>query len=160
MHILGRRKFPLIEHSLEYATDFHRLPHRHPFFFFDKILSITPGRRITGQTTINAFHWQGAPVASATLPRSLMIEMIAQAGGALLLADPSCEFSQQIIMLTAIESASFRGDMKIGASLKITARILSLRSNGVRLSGTVSISRSQMCSATIMCQFVELPRLG
>jgi 3-hydroxymyristoyl/3-hydroxydecanoyl-(acyl carrier protein) dehydratase len=88
-----------------------------------------------------------------------MVEMIAQAGGVLLLADPSYEVSHHIMMLTAIEKASFCGDINPGVTLNVSARLLNLRSNAARLTGKVSLARTQLCSATIMCQFIDVSEL-
>jgi 3-hydroxyacyl-[acyl-carrier-protein] dehydratase len=85
------------------------LPHRYPFLLIDRVLELVRKERIVAlkNVTINepffAGHFPGAPI----MPGVLIIEAIAQAGGALLLTEVG-DRENKLMVFTSIERAKFR----------------------------------------------------
>jgi len=81
------------------------LPHRHPFLLIDRIIDLTPKERIVAvkNVTINepffAGHFPNMPI----MPGVLIVEAIAQAGGALLLTEVE-DRDDKLMVLTGIDS--------------------------------------------------------
>src|SRR5512138_1144493 len=84
----------LVETALSKTTlDIHEiqriLPHRYPFLLIDRVLEMTRKQRIVALKNVTANepffqgHFPGFPI----MPGVLIVEAIAQAGGALLLTE-------------------------------------------------------------------------
>ena len=83
------------------------LPHRYPFLLIDRVLELKRKERIVAikNVTINepffAGHFPGLPI----MPGVLIVEAIAQAGGALLLTEVE-DRENKVMVFTGIERAS------------------------------------------------------
>src|SRR5271155_3688933 len=92
------------------ALDIHDilkiLPHRYPFLLIDRVLDLRRRERIVAikNVTINepffAGHFPNQPI----MPGVLIVEAIAQAGGALLLTELE-DHSEKLMVFTSIEKA-------------------------------------------------------
>src|SRR5678809_208662 len=65
------------------------LPHRYPFLLIDRVIEMTPKERIVAikNVTINEPFFQGHFPNMPIMPGVLIVEAIAQTGGALLLTE-------------------------------------------------------------------------
>ena len=77
--------------DLSIDTILKHLPHRYPFLFIDKVVSIEKGKKIHAQknVSINEPFFQGHFPNKPVMPGVLILEAMAQASGCLLYTSPS-----------------------------------------------------------------------
>src|SRR5581483_11467980 len=85
------------------------LPHRYPFLLIDRVIEIERKKRIVAikNVTANEPHFMGHFPGYPIMPGVLIVEAIAQAGGALLLTEIP-DRDQKLMVFTGIERAKFR----------------------------------------------------
>ena len=134
------------------------LPHRYPFLLIDRVLEIERKQRIVAikNVTINEPHFQGHFPDYPIMPGVLMVEAIAQTGGALLLNEIN-DRDQKLMVFTGIENARFRRPVVPGDQLRIEVTVLQWRSRAVKMLGNITVDGKLVCDATVMCQVV--PRI-
>jgi len=131
------------------------LPHRFPFLLIDRLMEIERKKRIVAlkNVTINepffAGHFPNFPI----MPGVLIVEAIAQAGGALLLTEiPDRE--NKLMVFTSIERAKFRRPVVPGDQLRIEVTVLNWKPRAARMEGRVTVDGKLACEAIVMCQVV------
>jgi 3-hydroxyacyl-[acyl-carrier-protein] dehydratase len=132
------------------------LPHRYPFLLIDRVIEMEPRQRIVAlkNVTINEPHFAGHFPDYPIMPGVLMVEAIAQAGGALLLAEiPDRE--SKLMVFTSIENARFRRPVTPGDQLRIEVTVLNWRTRVVKMGGSITVDGKVVCDATVMCQMVD-----
>jgi 3-hydroxyacyl-[acyl-carrier-protein] dehydratase len=134
------------------------LPHRYPFLLIDRVVEMEPRQRIVAikNVTINEPHFQGHFPDYPIMPGVLMVEAIAQAGGALLLSEIP-DRDSKLMVFTSIENARFRRPVTPGDQLRIEVTVLNWRSRAVKMLGNITVDGKLVCDATVMCQVV--PRI-
>jgi 3-hydroxyacyl-[acyl-carrier-protein] dehydratase len=134
------------------------LPHRYPFLLIDRVLEVSPRKRIVAikNVTINEHFFQGHFPDYAIMPGVLMVEAIAQAGGVLLLPEIP-EHETKLMVFSGIDRARFRRPVVPGDQLRIEVDVLNWKPRAARLEGKVYVERKLVCEATIMCQVVPRP---
>src|ERR1041384_137367 len=85
------------------------LPHRYPLLLIDRVLEIERKKKIVAikNVTINEPFFQGHFPGYPIMPGVLIVEAMAQAGGALLLTEVE-DREGKLIVFTGIEKAKFR----------------------------------------------------
>ena len=134
------------------------LPHRYPFLLIDRVIEIERKQRIVviKNVTANEPHFTGHFPDYPIMPGVLMVEAIAQAGGALLLTEiPDRE--SKLMVFTGIEGAKFRRPVVPGDQLRIEVTVLQWRSRAVKMHGIATVDGKVACEATVMCQLVSRP---
>jgi 3-hydroxyacyl-[acyl-carrier-protein] dehydratase len=131
------------------------LPHRYPFLLIDRVVEMEPRKRIVAikNITINEPQFQGHFPDYPIMPGVLMVEAIAQAGGALLLAEVP-DRDQKLLFFTGIDNARFRRPVVPGDQLRIEVTVLQWRSRAVKMLGSITVDGKLVCDATVMCQVV------
>lgn len=130
------------------------LPHRFPFLLIDRVTEIVRRQRIVAlkNVTINepffAGHFPNMPI----MPGVLIVEAIAQAGGALLLTEVE-DRAGKLMMFTGIERAKFRRPVVPGDQLRIEVELKAWRDIGpmiaVRMEGVVTVDGQRVAEATV-----------
>jgi len=131
------------------------LPHRYPFLLIDRVIEMERKQRIVAikNVTINEPHFQGHFPDYPIMPGVLMVEAIAQTGGALLLTEIP-DRDQKLMVFTGIENARFRRPVVPGDQLRIEVTVQQWRSRAVKMLGVITVEGKIVCDATVMCQVV------
>ncbi len=137
------------------------LPHRYPFLLIDRVTEMVRKTRIVAikNVTANEPHFTGHFPDYPIMPGVLMVEAIAQAGGALLLTEIE-DRDDKLMVFTGIESAKFRRPVVPGDQLRIEVTVLNWRATAVKLLGKCTVEDKLACEATITCMLVARPKAG
>jgi 3-hydroxyacyl-[acyl-carrier-protein] dehydratase len=137
------------------------LPHRFPFLLIDRLMEFERKKRIVAikNVTINepffAGHFPNYPI----MPGVLIVESIAQAGGALLLTEIP-DRDSKLMVFTGIERAKFRRPVVPGDQLRIEITVLNWKPRAVRMQGHCTVDGKLACEAIVMCQLVPRQKEG
>ncbi|MGA9981690.1 MAG: 3-hydroxyacyl-ACP dehydratase FabZ [Candidatus Sulfotelmatobacter sp.] len=139
------------------------LPHRYPFLLIDRVLELQRKERIVAikNVTINepffAGHFPGLPI----MPGVLIVEAIAQAGGALLLTEVE-DRANKVMVFTGIERAKFRRPVSPGDQLRLEVEVKGWRvvpgMTAAKMQGTAYVGGKRVAEATVSCQLIDSSR--
>ncbi len=149
------------------ALDIHEilkiLPHRYPLLLIDRVLELKRKERIVAikNVTINEpffnGHFPGLPI----MPGVLIVEAIAQAGGALLLTEVE-DRTNKVMVFTGIERAKFRRPVSPGDQIRIEVEVKGWRAIprmiAVKMHGVASVAGKRVAEATVSCQLIDSSR--
>ena len=139
------------------------LPHRYPFLLIDRVLELKRKESIVAikNVTINEpffnGHFPGLPI----MPGVLIVEAIAQAGGALLLTEVE-DRSNKVMVFTGIERAKFRRPVSPGDQLRIEVQVKGWRAVpgmvAAKMQGIAYVAEKKVAEATVSCQLIDSSR--
>ena len=131
------------------------LPHRYPFLLIDRVLEIEPKQRIVAlkNVSVNEPFFKGHFPGFPLMPGVLIVEALAQAGGALLLTEVP-DRQDKIMVFSSIERARFRKPVVPGDQLRLEVNVIVWRTTAVKMEGKAYVDGKLACEATISCQLV------
>ena len=141
--------------SLDINEIMQILPHRYPFLLIDRVVELVRMQRIVAikNVTINEPFFQGHFPRYPIMPGVLMVEAMAQAGGALLLTEVP-DRDDKLVLFTGIDGAKFRAPVVPGDQVRIAVEVLKWRSRGATMRGNAYVDSKLVCEAEIKCQLV------
>jgi 3-hydroxyacyl-[acyl-carrier-protein] dehydratase len=158
---------PDIASDIKSGLDIHEilriLPHRYPLLLIDRVLEIKRRERIVAlkNVTINEPFFNGHFPGMPIMPGVLIIEAMAQAGGALLLTEVE-DREDKVILFTGIERAKFRRPVSPGDQLRLEANVIGWRAmprmTAAKIHGLAYVDGKVVAEATLSCQLVDSPR--
>jgi UDP-3-O-[3-hydroxymyristoyl] N-acetylglucosamine deacetylase/3-hydroxyacyl-[acyl-carrier-protein] dehydratase len=131
------------------------LPHREPFLFVDKIISLETGKHATGIKNVNIDeyffkgHFPGRPV----MPGVLIIESMAQVGGVMMLSPE--ENRGKIAYFMSIDNAKFRKPVVPGDQLILEVQAGKIKSRTGLVHGRALVDGKVVAEADLMFALVE-----
>jgi len=135
------------------------IPHRPPFLFVDRVLEMTPGRRIVGvkSVTVNEPFFAGHFPERPIMPGVLLIEGMAQVGGILWSAtiDPPPEKAPRYFYFAAIDKVKFRRPVYPGDQIRYELQILHLKSRLCKMRGHAYVDGQLVVEAELLSMLVE-----
>ena len=132
------------------------MPHRYPFLLVDKVLHLEPGKSVSAikNVTINepffVGHFPGKPV----VPGVLLLEIIAQAGGFLVLHSID-EPNKKLIYLSSIKSAKFKEVAKPGDQLLIKAELAKFKLGTCKINGKIFVNDKLITECELLASVVS-----
>ena len=131
------------------------LPHREPFLFVDRILSLEKGKRAVGikNVTINDYFFRGHFPGHPVMPGVLMLEAMAQVGGVMMLSLE--ENKGKLAVFMSINNVKFRKLVVPGDQLVFEVIAGKLKSKTGVLRGTASVDGKVVVEADMMFAITE-----
>ena len=132
------------------------IPHRPPFLLVDRVLEMTPGRRVVGvkSVTMNepffAGHFPGHPI----MPGVLILEALAQLGGILWVSSLGGR-GDKLFYFAGIDKCRFRKPVQPGDQLRLEVEFTAMKSRTCRARGTASVNGEVAAEAELLCIMVD-----
>jgi 3-hydroxyacyl-[acyl-carrier-protein] dehydratase len=149
------------------ALDIHDilkiLPHRYPFLLIDRVLELKRKERIVAikNVSINEPFFNGHFPGMPIMPGVLIVEAIAQAGGALLLTEVE-DRDRKMMVFTGIDRAKFRRPVGPGDQLRIEVEVAGWRvvprMTAAKMHGFAYVNGKRVAEATVSCQLIDSER--
>jgi len=131
------------------------LPHRDPFLFVDRILSLEKGKRAVGvkDVTINDYFFKGHFPGKPIMPGVLIIEAMAQVGGVMMLS-PEDNQGKLAYFLSA-DNIKFRKTVVPGNQLILDVVAGRIKSKTGQVHGKALVDGKVVAEADLMFALVE-----
>ena len=140
--------------SFEFSDILKHLPHRHPFLFVDKIVSVALGETIHAQknVSINEDFFNGHFPNKAVMRGVLIIEALAQAAGILgFMTMNKTPEEGSIYYFAGVDKVRFKNPVIPGEVIDLYATIRSEKKGIWKFDCKAEVSGKNVCEATILC---------
>lgn len=127
------------------------LPHRYPFLLVDKIIEMDRDESCIGikNVTVNEPHFQGHFPNRPIMPGVLLIEAMAQTGGALCLWNGGVTESPQAVFFMTIDKAKFRRPVVPGDRVEFHMKKIKQRRSMWWFSGKAMVDGTLVAEAEV-----------
>tara|TARA_A100001011_G_scaffold243103_1_gene251134 strand:+ start:12264 stop:13640 length:1377 start_codon:yes stop_codon:yes gene_type:complete len=132
------------------------MPHRYPFLLVDKVLHLEPGKKVSAikNVTINEPFFVGHFPDKPVVPGVLLLEIMAQAGGFLVLH--SIENPKtKLIYLSSIKSAKFKEVAKPGDQLLIKAKLDKFKMGTCKIISSIFVNDRLITECELLASVVN-----
>lgn len=132
------------------------IPHRYPFLLIDRIIDLDPGKHVVAikNVSINEPFFQGHFPDHPIMPGVLILESLAQAGGALLL-NAITDQENKIVYFMSINNVKFRKPVVPGDQLRLELDLVTFRRNTCKMSGSAFVGETLVASADFVAVVVD-----
>ena len=140
--------------SNEFSDILKHLPHRHPFLFVDKIVSVELGERIHAQknVSINEGFFNGHFPNKPVMPGVLIIEALAQAAGILgFMTMGKTPEEGSIYYFAGVDKVRFKNPVSPGEVIDLHATVVSEKKGIWKFDTRAEVSGKNVCESTILC---------
>ncbi|MDD2679866.1 MAG: UDP-3-O-acyl-N-acetylglucosamine deacetylase [Candidatus Omnitrophica bacterium] len=144
------------ENGILEVTDIMKIiPHREPFLFVDRIISLERGKRATGikNVTINDYFFKGHFPGRPVMPGVIIIEAMAQVGAVMMLAAE--ESRGKIAYFMSINNVKFRKPVVPGDQLVFEVEAVKVKSKTGQVRGRALVDGKVVAEADFICALVE-----
>lgn len=134
------------------------LPHRYPFLLVDRVIEVSDdGKRAVAikNVTANEPFFQGHFPNHAVMPGVLIVEALAQAGGAALLGPLARD--GQLAMLAGLDGFRFRRPVVPGDTLRLEVELVRMRGPVGRVRGRALVEDQVVAEGEITFALVPAP---
>ena len=147
---------PTAKTTLDIIEIMQILPHRFPFLLIDRVIEVERKKRIVAikNVTVNEPFFNGHFPGYPIMPGVLIVEAIAQSGGALLLTEIP-DRGNKLMVFTGIERAKFRRPVVPGDQVRIEVEVIVWRTSAVKMQGKAFVDGKLACEAIVTCQLVS-----
>lgn len=131
------------------------LPHRDPFLFIDRIISLEQGKRAVGEKklTINDYFFKGHFPGRPVMPGVLIIEAMAQVGGVMMLSPE--ENRGKLAYFLSADNIKFRKTVIPGDRLILEIEAGKIKSKTGQVHGRALVDGKVVAEADLMFALVE-----
>ncbi|MDB4125689.1 bifunctional UDP-3-O-[3-hydroxymyristoyl] N-acetylglucosamine deacetylase/3-hydroxyacyl-ACP dehydratase [Candidatus Marinimicrobia bacterium] len=132
------------------------MPHRYPFLLVDKVLHLESGKSVSAikNVTINEPFFNGHFPSKPVMPGVLLLEVMAQAGGFLVLHSID-EPENKFIYLSSIKSAKFKSIVQPGDQLLIKARLDKFKMGTCKISSKIYVDNKLITECELLASVVN-----
>lgn len=132
------------------------LPHRYPFLLVDRILEIVPGESMVAikNVTINEPFFQGHFPGHPIMPGVLIIEAMAQVGGACAMISDNIG-DDKVTYFSGIDKVRFRKPVVPGDVLRIEIKLIARRRGIYFFSGKAFVEGTLVAEAELKAMFAD-----
>jgi len=132
------------------------LPHRYPFLLVDRIEEVEEGVKVNGykNVTVNEPFFQGHFPGHPIMPGVLIIEAMAQVGGAYVtVLDDIAD--DQVTYFVGIDKARFRKPVQPGDVLRMEIELVSRRRGIYQFKGKAFVGDTKVADAELKATFAD-----